>query len=188
MSLAAESAASLYGAFRLARFDAAGMRYFHIDPHGFWRSFSAAVIVAPFYAILLAAAYPALETTRDPVRFALAEGIGYVIAWVAYPLIMAWLTQQLDRFDHYIGYIVAYNWAAVLQNAVFIPVNMLWITGAVSPNLGFLLWVIAFSLILSYLWFIAKTALVLAPMAAASIVGIDIVLNLVISAVANTMR
>ena len=188
MSLAAESALSLYGAFRLARFDPRGMHCFNTAPSGFWRSFSAAVIVAPFYAMLLATAYPALEATRGSVRFAVAEGIAYVIAWVAYPLVMAWLTRQLDRFDRFIGYIVAYNWAAVLQNAVFIPINMLWITGTLPPNLGFLLWVAAISLILAYLWFIARTALAIAPMAAASVVGIDIVLNLTISTIAHGIR
>lgn len=188
MSLGAESALSLYGAFRLARFDPRGMRCFNTTPSGFWRSFSAAVIVAPFYAMLLATAYPALEATRGPVRFAVAEGIAYVIAWVAYPLVMAWLTRQLDRFDRFIDYIVAYNWAAVLQNAVFIPINMLWITGMLPPNLGFLLWVVAFSLILAYLWFIARTALAIAPMAAASVVGIDVVLNLTISTIAHGIR
>ena len=43
MSLAAESATSLYGAFRLARFDPHGMNYFNAGPSGFWRSFWAAV-------------------------------------------------------------------------------------------------------------------------------------------------
>lgn len=188
MSVAAEAAVSLYGAFRLARFDANGMRCFDRTPRGFWRSFLAAVVVAPFYALLLASAYPALETSPDPLRFALAESIAYVMTWVAYPLAMAWVTRQLDRFDRYIGYIVAYNWAAVLQNAVFIPINILWITGTLPPDLGFLLWVIAFLLILAYLWFIARTALALAPMAAASIVGIDVLLNLMISTVAHGMR
>lgn len=188
MSLAAESATSLYGAFRLARFDPHGMDYFNAGPAGFWRSFWAAVIVAPFYAMLLATAYPSLETSGEPLRFALAEGIAYVMAWTAYPLAMAWVTRQLDRFQYFIGYIVAYNWAAVLQNAVFIPINMLWIAGVLPPDIGFMLWLIAFSLILAYLWFIARTALALAPMAAASIVGIDLVLNVMISTVANSMR
>ena len=44
---------ALYGAYRLARFDAAGMRYFETSIEGFWRSFFAAVIVAPPYALLL---------------------------------------------------------------------------------------------------------------------------------------
>lgn len=188
MSLPVEAATSLYGAYRLARFDSRGMTYFAGGPRAFWRSFSAAVIIAPFYALLLATAYPELENASHPVRFALAEGIGYVMAWAAYPLVMAWMTQQLDRFDHFIGYIVAYNWAAVLQNAVFIPVNMLWITGVLQPEVGFILWLIVFSLILAYLWFIARTALALDPLPAASIVGIDIVLNLIISAVAQSLR
>jgi hypothetical protein len=188
MSLAAEAASSLYGAFRLARLDPHGMRYFNVGPAGFWRSFWAAAIVAPFYAMLLAAAYPSLETRGQPLRFALAEAIAYVIAWVAYPLVMAWVTRQLDRFEYFIRYIGAYNWAAVLQNALFIPINMLWVTEVLPPDVGFVLWLIAFSLILAYLWFIARVALALAPMAAASIVGIDLVLNVLISVVGNSMR
>jgi len=42
---------ALYGAYRLARFDAGGMRYFDASIDGFWRSFFAAVLIAPFYLI-----------------------------------------------------------------------------------------------------------------------------------------
>lgn len=35
-----EVASSLYGAFRLARFDPSGLNYFNISLNGFWNSFS----------------------------------------------------------------------------------------------------------------------------------------------------
>ena len=42
---------ALYGAYRLARIDPAGMTYFNLSFEGFWRSFFAAVLVAPAYAV-----------------------------------------------------------------------------------------------------------------------------------------
>lgn len=187
MAITGEAAASIYGAFRLAHLDAGGMRYFNVSPQGFWRSFLAAVIVAPFYAALLALAHRSFETPPDAVRFTLAEAIAYVTSWAAYPLVMASVAKQLDRWDRYIGYIVAYNWSSVLQNALFIPINALLITGVLAPQAGFLLWLMVFSLIMVYVWFIARTGLALAPMAAAGIVCIDVVLNLMISSVAESM-
>lgn len=187
MGIVGEATQSLYGALRLAHLDPSAMRYFNVSPAGFWRSFYAAVLVAPFYALLLAMAYPTMENPPDAVRFASAEAIAYVVAWVAYPLVIAALADRLDRSDRFVGYMVAYNWSAVLQNALFIPVNMMLIAGVLDPQAGFLLWLVAFSLIMVYIWFIARTALALSPMGAAGIVCIDVVLNLMISSVAETM-
>ena len=50
---AGETLRALYGAYRLARLDAGGMAYFDSSIGGFWRSFFAAVLVVPFYALLL---------------------------------------------------------------------------------------------------------------------------------------
>ncbi|TVR99964.1 MAG: hypothetical protein EA406_01710 [Rhodospirillales bacterium] len=181
MAIAAEAATSLYGAWRLAHLDTGGMAYFNVSVTGFWRSFLAAVLVAPLFALLLSVVYPGLEDPPDVARFASAESIGYVIAWVTYPLVMAWMTKRLGCWDRFIGYIVAYNWAAVLQNALFIPVNILWISGMIPPEAGFLVWLAAFAAILIYLWFIARTALGVAPLAASGIVALDILLSLLVS-------
>ena len=64
---------SIYGAYRLARLDAAGMSYFDTSVAGFWRSFFAAVIIAPFYAMLLAIRFPIIAADADPTRFVLYE-------------------------------------------------------------------------------------------------------------------
>lgn len=188
MAIAGEATTALFGAWRLAHLDPAGMRCFNISVAGFWRSFFAAVLVAPLFILLLSVAYPRLETPPPLIRFAAAESIGYVIAWVAYPLMMAWITRRLDCWDRYIGYIVAYNWAAVLQNAVFIPVHMLWMTGVVPAEAGFLLWLVVFGAILVYLWFIARTALGLTPLGASGIVALDILLSLFVSTVTKGLH
>ena len=44
---------SLYGAYRLAFLDRSGMSHFNLSVDGFWRSFFAAVLVAPGFALLV---------------------------------------------------------------------------------------------------------------------------------------
>jgi len=44
---AKDTAGALYGLWRLARGDASGLDFFNATLEGFWRSFAAAVIIAP---------------------------------------------------------------------------------------------------------------------------------------------
>ncbi len=187
MLSAREAATALYGAYRLARFDARGMTYFETSLDGFWRSFYAAVIVAPFYAVLLLMRHAVDTTGVGAVRFASVEAIAYVIAWVAFPLVMVSLARVLDREERYLGYIVAYNWAAVLQNALYMPVVMLGLTGTVPVNAANALTLIVLSVVLVYTWFITWTALNVSAGTAAALVALDFVLSVFINAVASSM-
>ncbi len=187
MPSAREAVLSLYGAYRLARFDARGLTYFVTSFEGFWRSFFAAVIVAPFYVVLLSMRYAAGETGVGAMRFASVEAIAYVIAWVAFPLARVFLARVLTREERYLGYIVAYNWAAVLQNGLYLPLGMLGVTAAVPAGAANVLGLIALSLILVYTWFIARVALDVGAGAAAALVALDLVLSVFINAVASAM-
>lgn len=94
-----EATASLLGAYRLAHFDPRGMSCFNTSVEGVWRSFLAAVIVAPLFAVLLAVVYPTMDPAPDVARFVIVEIEGYVVSWVAYPLVIAWMTQRLGCWD-----------------------------------------------------------------------------------------
>ena len=48
-----EIAYAFYGAWRLAHLDASGLKYFDTSLDGFWKSFFAAVLVAPAYALIV---------------------------------------------------------------------------------------------------------------------------------------
>ncbi len=67
-----EAARSLYGAYRLARFDPSGMAYMDTSVRGFWNSFYAAVATLPFFLVLLVVDY-LLERSDDLVRFAAVQ-------------------------------------------------------------------------------------------------------------------
>jgi hypothetical protein len=175
-----EATGSLYGAYRLARFDTGGMAFFDTSVGGFWRSFYAAALVAPFYAILLALRYSLEIDPPHPMRFFLLHVDAYVISWLAFPVIMAGLSRIILRQAHFTRYIVAYNWAAVLQNAIYLPLAMLQASETLPRDAGNLLGLIVLVAVLVYIWFITRTALAIAAPTAAGIVAVDFFLTLII--------
>jgi len=179
---------ALYGTYRLARLDAAGMDYFDQSPAGFWRSFFAAVLIAPLYILLLSLRYSGMAEQASFFNFISIELIAYVIAWVAFPLLMASLVKNLDRESNYIRFIVTYNWAAVLQNALYLPIAILATAGLMDDATANALGLTALILIVFYTWFITRTALDIPGGMAAGIVGVDFLLSILINTVATGMR
>ncbi len=187
MVSAQEVVSSLYGAYRLARFDADGLKYFNDSIDGFWRSFFAAVLVLPFYLVLLMVRHAVALEHVAAARFYSVELIAYVIAWVAFPLIMTVFARHLDRDRFYVRFIVAYNWAAVLQNAVYLPVTILATAGVLPNAVANAVGLAVLGLIVVYVWFIARTALELEPGKSASVVGLDFLLSILVNAFADGM-
>ncbi|MSO93287.1 MAG: hypothetical protein EXQ86_07800 [Rhodospirillales bacterium] len=182
-----EVSAALFGALRLAQLDPGGLRFFNVSSAGFRRSFFAAVLVAPLYAILLFVRYlMGLEAASVP-RYIAIEGIAYVIAWVAFPVAMDPISRLLGRSDRYVPYIVAYNWAQVWQNALYMPLAVFGITGAIPGPVYSVLNVAALTLIMFYGWFIARTAFQVPAATAAGLVVFDFLLSLFITGFADRL-
>jgi hypothetical protein len=175
---------ALYGAWRLAHLDSDGMRYFDRSIAGFWRSFRVAVLVAPLWIIILAVDLPQMHVEGDWLRIVTAETIGYVIAWVAYPLAAFFLTRFVDRQQDYLGFIVALNWASVVQLAVQTPAHVIASTALLPAGMGDgLLWGADLAAI-AYEWFITRTALRLSSFGAIGFVVIDLLISSVVNRLA----
>jgi hypothetical protein len=178
-----EVLSALYGAYRLARFDGSGMGYFNLTVEGFWRSFFAAVLVAPAYAILVGMQLSAQAEAFNLALLFLTESIGYVLAWCAFPIIALVLTRVLGLDRNYVALIVAHNWSAVLQTAAFVAVVLL---GVVLPGgLGTLLVTLTTGAILVYQWFVIRTALQSSGGIALMLLLVDLVVTSMISAGAD---
>ncbi len=177
MITARETTFALYGAYRLARVDPKGLFYFDATIEGFWRSFYAALLVAPAYVILLALDLANRPVTAGPAKLVLVEGIAYVISWTAFPLAMTRFARRLDRSDHYIRYIVAHNWAIVLETAVLLPAAAIAASAPAAVALPFL----ATLAILLYEWYIARTALEITGGQAAAVVALSVILDIIIT-------
>ena len=180
-----ETTRALYGAYRLACFDSSGLDYFRNTRGAFWRSFNAALIIAPFYVGLLLMRYEMGEISTTVFYFMSVEIISYIISWVAFPVVVDLLITTMDRREKYIRYIIAYNWAAVLQNLLYLPMAMLSVNGIFSSSSAGLLGLIILVFFMVYTWFITKTALNIPSGRAATIVAIDFALSLLLKGYAE---
>jgi len=174
MISSADIAKSIYGAFLLAKANKNGMSYFDTSLDGFWRSFFSAVLVAPIFFFLMTLRFVNGSVDTSAIRFLSIEAIAYIIGWFLFPLIVFYLAQALERESQFIGFIVAYNWASVIQNSVYLPFAILFEIGAVSGGGAEFVNLILLCLVLTYTWFVAKTALNINSFVATGIVFLDV--------------
>src|SRR5947208_10145913 len=106
------------GALKLARGDPSGLGFFDTSVDGFWRSFRAGVICYPFFLILLAFRVSAAHWAASGVmRIVIVETIGYVISWVAFPLLMLPLSRWLVSEDCFLPFMFVFKWSVFAQIA-----------------------------------------------------------------------
>jgi hypothetical protein len=178
---------SLFGAWRLLLRDPRGMEYLDDTIDGYWKSFFCAVIVLPGYALWFFFTVYNVNFDAGLFRILIVEGIGYVIGWVAWPLLMAYIAKALDRDRNYIRYIVAYNWSAGISILIYLVVLVLRLLGFMPIGIMAFVSFIALVVILSYHWYILRVGLEVSPAAAAGLVAGDFVLGQIISGFSRGM-
>src|SRR5215475_2368628 len=174
------------GALRLARGDPSGLSCFVASIDGFWRSFRSAALCYPLYLLLLSFRVSAEQAqASDEWTIAIVETIGYVIAWVAFPLLILPLTHWLGRADRFLHFMVAYNWCQLPQTLFFVAIALI---GAALPNSAAqVIELIGAIAVLLYEWTIARIALRLPGGLAVLVILVDMVLGTVLSRVTETL-
>jgi len=114
---AGEVARSLYAVWRLLHWDGGAIRYFDGTRGAAIRSFWAAAIGAPLYAVIAVVSYGP-PASGDPVRATAVLAVGYVVTWTAFPLAMLYVADVLGRSHQYFRFLAAYNWATVVQHLI----------------------------------------------------------------------
>ncbi|MPY70351.1 MAG: hypothetical protein GEU92_09700 [Alphaproteobacteria bacterium] len=185
MITAREASAGLYGAWRLARLDAGGVGHFENTVEGFWRSFYAALIVLPAYIILVLLRLADNPPEVGPLSVLAIHAIAYVAGWFALPFAMYYVTGWFDRREYYFRYICAYNWASVLQIAVFLLITAIAASGALPAGTAMAATLAATLAILVYQGFIARVTLGVPVGGAIGIVVLDLVISLILNGYTN---
>jgi hypothetical protein len=176
------------GVLRLARGDRGGLSCFDRTLDGLWRSFRAALIAYPLYLLLLSMRVSVAEWQRSGGLWIVAvETIAYVIAWVAFPLIILSVTRWMDRAHRFFDFMVPYNWSQVPQSALFVMVGFESESGVLGSPAASIIEVAAALGVLAYEWYIARVALDTTGYAAAFIVFVDLVLGTFINHIAGTL-
>lgn len=177
---------SLYGAWRLFLRDPRGIEWLDVSIAGFWKSFFCAVIVLPVYVFWFLVR-DGDATEAGFIRTVTVEGIAYVISWVAWPLIMAYVAPMMDRDDNYIRYVVAYNWSSGIQVAILLVVLVLEATGLAPRGVVVLFGVLATVIVLLYHWYVLRIGLEITGLPAAALVAGDFMLARIIHGVSQNM-
>lgn len=180
-------AKALYGAYRLARADKDGMSYFDKSLEGFWLSFSAAALVAPIFFLLMTIRFINGVVGTTAIRFTCIETIAYIIGWVLFPLVIYYLVQALEKENQYLGFIIAYNWASVIQNSIYLPFAILFEIGFIAGVSAEIVNLMLLFLVLTYTWFVAKTALGISSFVATGIVFLDVGLWIMLNILTDLM-
>ena len=178
---------ALFGAWRLACLDRTGMDLFDRTPAGFWKSFFAAAIVAPGFALLLLLA-PAIQDSQAAwPRLLLVHASAYVIRWTAYPVLAHQLCKVIGKERAFIGFIVASNWANVIQIAFILLAVGITVTGLLPAGMALPLNAVTYLLILGYQWFVTRTALEVGAWAAVGFVVLDLVIGFMTQSISSAM-
>jgi hypothetical protein len=182
-----ELSIALYGAWRFANLDRAAIQYFDNTPEAFWRSFNAALIALPAYALLVMLSFAEHPVEAGPLRILCVEAIAYVIGWVLFPLVMIAFTDTTKSAANYFRFIAAWNWSIVLQAFLFLGVSAFAASDTVPENLGALISLVATFAIFFYQGFIARTTLDIPVPAAVLVVVIDLGIAIVLSLVSRSL-
>ena len=134
---------------------------------------------APAFAFLTARQYQT-EHTPPIGSILISETIGYAIGWLAFPVAAIFLTRLFGLGSRYIPLVVAGNWSAVIQVALYTAVVVL---GAILPAevLRTLALFTATIMVLTYQWFVIRTALATTGLTAFGLVVIDVLLSITLS-------
>jgi len=183
MIAAGEVASGVYGAWLLARRRPEGLNWFNATPIGYWHSFWAALLVAPAFLVLELITGGFGEAPG--LRHVAVQVISYVIDWTAFPLLMVFIADTLNRGQHYMRYIVAYNWSAVVQMAILLPAAVM---AVLFPSAPTLLLVQGITIVLLvYRAYIAHVALEVNFGTSAGIVLLDVLLSGLVDTVGNRL-
>jgi hypothetical protein len=177
---------TLQGIRRLSQFDQIGFLFFDASRKGFWRSFGAALVCLPVWALL---EYVHVARMDDGLgHFIAMQSIAYVVGWLAYPLVALLVTDMFGAWSNYYRYMVAYNWFQPVMQLMWLPVELFEFLpgGDTSPVPGLLALVIM-AVQGVYGWFLARFGLCVSASTALALTVLDVALGLLIDRIATQL-
>ena len=175
-----EFASSLYGLWLLLKFDPTGLACFERTVGGFWRSYIAALILAPLNFLHAIMTFDPEQAALGFAPYLAVEALSYVLAWTVFPFAMLYVSGLLQRENRLLDYLVPYNWLQLAVGLVAFPVILLFDVNLITAQGVEFLQLLILGISISYAVFLARTALGVALSTAFGLVVFDIVLNLLV--------
>jgi hypothetical protein len=172
-----ELAGALYGLGLLLRFDGRAWEFFDKSLRGFWLSYLAALIVAPFHFTHMALAYQQTPDGLGPVPYAIVQVLTYILTWTLFPFAMMYVSQILARGGRYFWQMVPYNWFQLPVALSLAAVGLLNDVGIIPLDAYRLVSLIAMVIVAVYTTFIGAVGLRIPIGTAMSLVVLDYALT-----------
>lgn len=143
----------------LAKQDEGALHRLDGSVDGFWKSFYAAVLLAPAYALMLwMGRYGQMEGIDVGAVF-FVEATAYIGAWLFWPVLASEVCRVLDPKLDARTYIVACNWSELWIMLVRFPLLALLVSGVFSDGLYAMVSLITLLAVLYYRYLIARQTL-----------------------------
>ena len=182
-----EIAYRVFGSWLLARFDRRGVQYFDESTQAALRSFFAAVLVAPAFAVINLVYFSRSElVTEEPAPVVvLVFALYYCLLWVAPAVIFHRICLVIDRESAFFRFLSANNWTSVIVLHLELLVVLFNASGIVPGAVTPLLTLIAYAYVLTYQWFITRHCLDVTPLAAVGFVVLQFIIGYLVSNIAT---
>lgn len=178
-----EVRAAISGVVELARGDIVGLTYFDGSITGFWRSFWAAVIVAPAWVLLLALNEQPM--TAGGLRIVVVQAIDYALLWTAFPLVLYEILSRQKKTERYCLYVAIHNWASVIETPAMLFAASFAV--AVPYDAAQLLPFVVMVSIFAYECFLARAGLAIGLGPAIAVAALDFILSMLIQLTTDYM-
>jgi hypothetical protein len=169
------------------------MRGFDLTVEGFWRSFFAIVLGAPGNLLAAIAAREGMLGKTDMAAgptggaFLADVVVSYLGVWLALPILLALFARRLGVSATFPTFVVARNWASVIESVPAAVIALAYVTGLVSAELGAFLMAVLLVVLLRYEYLVARRSLSVGGGFALAVVAVDFLLNFVISSASDSL-
>ncbi len=161
-----------YAAWRIALRDPQAVTWLDDTIPGVWKSFSAAVLVAPYYALATWQQLADPSSVHAPLPIIImVESICYVLGWLIFPLLVHHFCVLTQRENLFPRFLAALNWSALVQMIVLLPLVLLDTAQIMTPDWQSAIYLAIGLLLYIYLGMIIRDTL---ELTAAGIVGLVI--------------
>lgn len=185
MGFFANLPANLSGAWDVMNGRVEGLRKLDITIDGFWRSFGAVVLILPVAVIAMASERVALsamghEGAALTGGYMVLRFIAVIVDWLAFPAILALFARPMGIATHFVPYIVARNWAAVLIAGLFAIPHFFHALGVLPTGMLSFILLGLFAIAVWFSYIVVRTALQVPPVLAVPVVILEIIGGFVI--------
>ncbi|MDF1719508.1 MAG: hypothetical protein P1U65_02425 [Minwuia sp.] len=172
-----EIATALQATYRIALRDRAGAWILDDSVVGFLKSFFAAIIIAPLYALVVMIRSYLDQPPDDMVGVMAIEGVAYLVGWLVWPVLSFEIARFFSVRAAWRRYVVAYNWSHVWIMLLQLPLLALSQSGIVGSQAGSFAMIVTVLLVVVYRFLLARDVLGIDRYAAMGVSFLDLVVS-----------